>query len=74
MADTKTTSATAAAQRVGRHPQTVRRWCAEKNFGVLVGGRCEIPNENLERIERALKLANGGEVLRSHTLNTQRSN
>jgi hypothetical protein len=42
-----------------------------KNFGVLVGGRWEIPNENIERIEQALKLANGGGLLRSHTLKTQ---
>jgi hypothetical protein len=74
MAETKTTGATAAARRVKRHPQTVRRWCAEKNFGVLVGGRWEIPNENLERIEHALKLAHGGEVLPCRTANTQRSN
>jgi hypothetical protein len=64
MADTKTTSATAAAQRVGRHPQTVRQWCAKRNFGVLVGGRWEIPSENVERIERALKHADGNRVLR----------
>jgi len=57
MAETKTTGVTAAARRIKRHPQTVRRWCAEKNFGVLVGGRWEIPNENLERIERALNAA-----------------
>ncbi|MGB9389400.1 MAG: hypothetical protein WCB70_05320 [Xanthobacteraceae bacterium] len=64
MAQTKTTSVAAAARRVHRHPKTVRRWCAERNFGVLVGGRWEIPNENLKRIERALKLANGSQVLR----------
>jgi hypothetical protein len=73
MAQTKTTNVAAAARRVRRHPKTVRRWCAEKNFGVLVGGRWEIPNQNVERIERALKLADGNEVLGCHTSNSQRS-
>ena len=63
MARARTTSVAATARRVRRHPKTVRRWCVEKNFGVRVGGRWEIPNENVERIERALKLANGGQVL-----------
>jgi predicted site-specific integrase-resolvase len=60
MADRKTTSATTAAQRIGRHPQTVRRWCAEKNFGVRVGGRWEIPNENVERVLNALSSSRTG--------------
>jgi hypothetical protein len=64
MAQTKTTSVAAAARRVRRHPKTVRRWCAEKNFGVLVGGRWEIPDENIERIEHALMHADGNRVLR----------
>jgi hypothetical protein len=71
MARTKTTSVTAAAQRLRRHPKTVRRWCALNNFGVIVGGRWEIPAQNVERIERALKFANGGGLLRSQILNTQ---
>ena len=74
MAQTKTTTVAAAARRVHRHPKTVRRWCTEKNFGVLVGGRWEIPEDNLDRIERALKLANGGGLLRSHIPSTQRRN
>jgi DNA-binding transcriptional regulator PaaX len=73
MADPKTTSAAAAARRINRHPQTIRRWCAEKNFGVLVGGRWAIPNANIERIEQALNRANGSEVLHRHTPSTQRS-
>ena len=64
MVQTRTSTVAVAARRVRRHPKTVRRWCAEKNFGVRVGGRWEIPDENIERIERALKLASAGQLLR----------
>lgn len=58
-----TTSITVAAKLLNRTPQTIRRWCADKNFGVRIGGRWEIPDANINRIDQAIKRADG-EVVR----------